>query len=103
VPSSKVTPPFTTETFAEALPLLKLITSPTSYPVPPSSTIISCIEPEPTDPIFKEAPEPPAVNAIESSELYNAPSFVITLLSIIPVTVTDIVSSEFILLTPVIV
>ena len=45
--SSCVILPLTTETLAVALPELKFIVSPISYPVPPSSTIISLIEPEP--------------------------------------------------------
>jgi len=102
-PSSNVTPPFTTETFADALPKLKLTTSPISYPVPPSSITTSCIEPDPTGPIFNDEPVPPAVRAISSPSLYKAPSFVITLLSIMPVIVTDTVTSESVLSTPVIV
>ena len=48
VPDSVPIPPFTIDTLALALPELKFTTSPISYPVPPASTKMLSILPEPT-------------------------------------------------------
>ena len=82
--------PFTTETKPAALTpsvpvLVKLKLSPTEYPDPALSIIISVTPPEPISSIAILAPEPPPVTVSKSVVLYKLPSLVIVFAPGIPV------------------
>ena len=102
LPVSGANPPLTIETFASAVPELKVKVSPISYPVPAAFTITSSTPAPDISCTCTLPPAPPPPDNVASSPTVNVlPSFVIVVSDSPWLTVTLISISSSILLIPV--